>query len=378
MNKRASSLTGLVAFCLVLASCATEPAHTPVASAPSATATIAPLHISPALSPAVPTSPSNSTPIPTQPPPTEPPPALTTHTVQPGDTLLGLASQYGVPMAALQLQNEMGDSIVVQVGQVLSIPPQAGWEGAAATLPFNWEGASRYWVVHVVEAGETLVGIAQSYGLKAAELKAVNGLADADRIGIGQELVLPLDAPAVALAPTPTASATAPPTYTPTPPSSSTPVPPPSTSTATPAALPSAAPPPADIASWPHEISRLINETRAQHGLPPLAYNDTLAQAAQAHANDCLQRGWGSHYGSDGSNERIRMERAGYDPVYWDESWAHTQSPSRAMDFWMDEAPPNDPHRRMILSTRFTEIGVGVVKADWGYYIFADFGKPRD
>lgn len=367
MSKRVFSLTGLAAFCLVLASCATEPAHTPVASTPSATATIAPIHTSSTSSPAAPTSSSNPTPISTQPPPTEPLPVLTTHTVQPGDTLLGLAKQYGVPMAALQLQNEMGDSIVVQVGQTLSIPS-----------PADWEGASRYWVLHVVKAGETLVGIAQSYGLKAAELKAVNRLADADRIGIGQGLVLPLDAPAVALAPTPAASATAPPTYTPTPPSSSTPVPPPSTSTATPAAPPSAAPPPADIASWPHEVARLINETRAQHGLPPLAYNDTLAQAAQAHANDCLQRGWGSHYGSDGSDERMRMERAGYDPVYWDESWAHTQSPSRAMDFWMDEAPPNDPHRRMMLSTRFTEIGVGVVKPDWGYYIFADFGRPRD
>ena len=145
----------------------------------------------------------------------------------------------------------------------------------------------------------------------------------------------------------------------------------------TPTAAP-AAPPPAAVAAWPHEVARLINETRAQHGLSSLAYNDTLAQAAQAHANDCLQRGWGSHYGSDGSDERIRMERAGYDPMYWDESWAQAQSPSRAVDFWVNETPPNDLHRRMILDTRFTEIGVGVVKPNWGYYFFADFARPRD
>jgi hypothetical protein len=59
--------------------------------------------------------------------------------------LLDMAMEYDVPMAAIQLDNEMGDSTIVQVGQVLSIPPRAGWESA-----------SRFWVVHVVEAGETL------------------------------------------------------------------------------------------------------------------------------------------------------------------------------------------------------------------------------
>ncbi len=385
-SKHSISLTSLAVFCLALVSCATQAARSPVTPTSPATVTAASLP-TPTLPPPpprfMPTSSQNPAPIPTQPPPTEPPSASATHIVQPGDTLLGLAQQYGVPIAAIQLHNEMGDSIIVQVGQTLSIPPPADWEGAA-TLPVNWEGASRYWVVHVVKAGETLVGIAHAHGLKAAELKAVNGLADADQIGIGQELVLPLDAPAVALAPTPTASATAAaaPTHTPAPlPSAAataSATPPPPTAPPTPTAPPPAAPPPADVADWPHEIARLINETRARHGLPLLAYNGMLAQAAQAHANDCLQRGWGSHYGSDGSDERLRMERAGYDPVYWDESWAHTQSPARAMDFWMDEAPPNDPHRRMILNTKFTEIGVDVVKPNWGYYIFADFGRPRD
>jgi uncharacterized protein YkwD len=48
------------------------------------------------------------------------------------------------------------------------------------------------------------------------------------------------------------------------------------------------------------------------------------------------------------------------------------------MDIWMDEAPPNDPHRRTILNTALTEIGVGVVQPNWGYYFFADFGTPRN
>ena len=258
--------------------------------------------------------------------------------------------EYGVPMAAIQLHNGMGDSTVLQVGQALSIPPQP-----------NWEGASPFWVVHVVQEGQTLAGIARTYGLEAETLQAVNGLADADRIRAGQELVLPLDAPSLPLAPTPTLT--------------HTPIPPHPTVSPAPTSVP-AAPPPADVAAWPHETARLINEVRAQHGLPALAYNETLAQAAQAHANDCAGRGWCSHTGSDGSDIKIRILRAGYDPAGWAECWAQRQTPQGAVDIWMDEVPPDDPHRRTLLTTWLSEIGMGVAQTDWGYYFIADFGHP--
>jgi uncharacterized protein YkwD len=359
--------TAIAALSLLipLAACSAEIVDSPATPAPTATASATPFLTSALLAD-------------TALPPTEPPPAersLVEHVVQAGDTLLGLAMAYDVPMAAIQLQNGMGDSTIVRVGQTLSIPPRYGWEGA-----------SHFWIVRVVRAGETLGGIAQTYGLQAADLEGVNGLSDADLIWIGQELVLPVDAPAVALAPTSAPTDTPLPSSTPT----LAPAPLPISATLPPVApltptvpaptptLAPAAPPPADIAEWPNEIIRLINEARAQYGLPPLAYNETLAQVAQAHANDCLQRGWGSHTGSDGSNVKTRMERAGYDPARWSECWAHMQSPQAAMNFWMNEEPPNDPHRRTILSTWLTEVGAGVVQPEWGYYFFADFGTPRD
>ena len=65
--------------------------------------------------------------------------SFTYHTVSPGDTLLGLALKYGLPMAAIQLQNDLGTSLMLQAGQVLEIPPVVGWEGA-----------SPFWVVYEV------------------------------------------------------------------------------------------------------------------------------------------------------------------------------------------------------------------------------------
>jgi len=252
-------------------------------------------------------------------------------------------------MAAIQLHNGMSESTLLHVGEVLSIPPQS-----------DWEDASLFWVVHAVKPGETLVGIADTYGLEVEQLQATNELADAGRIQVGQELILPLDALAIPFTSTPA------PTTPPLP-----------SATANPTPEPPAGPPSPAIAAWPHEMVRIINEVRAQHGLEPLAYNETLAQAAQAHADDCFQRGWCSHTGSDGSDVKTRILRAGYIPTGWAECWAWNQSPQAAVDMWMDEVPPDDPHRSTLLSTWLTEIGVGVVQApSWGYYFIADFGRP--
>ena len=370
MSRRVASAGGWIALCLLIAlfiSCKAKVVSNP------ATPTVGAAHL--ATTSAPPALPPTHTPTPGLSPDatftsTAPSPIegdTIEHTVQDGDTLLGLATMYDVPMAAIQLQNEMGDSLVVKVGQVLSIPP-----------PTGWEGATRFWIVHVVNAGETLVGIARAFGLKATELQAVNGLTDANLIVVGQELVIPLDGPAEAhpsapvLTDTPIPLPT--PSHTPTLPHLATPTHP-HPSSASPTAP--AVPPPTDLSAWPRETVRLINQVRAQHGLPPLVYNETLAQAAQGQADDCAQRGWCSHTGSDGSDIKTRIQRAGYDPASWAECWAQRQTPQGAVDIWMDEVPPNDPHRRTLLTTWLPEIGVGVAQTDWGYYFIADFGRPH-
>jgi uncharacterized protein YkwD len=301
---------------------------------------------------------------------------FTYHTVVPGDTILGLALEYHVPIAVIQLQNDLGNSIILRAGQVLEIPPAVGWEGA-----------SPFWAVYEVQSGDVLSTIAADYGFDVETLQNVNGLADADLLSVGQALILPLTAPADVVL----ASNRAPATEVPLP--TAMPIPQavaavapiiqadaPVTPTDVPATATVEAPVlPADVAGFPAEIFRLINEQRAAYGLAPLAWNATLARAAQLHADDCYARGWCGHTGSDGSTMKERIIRQGYDPVRWSECWAWYGTPEMAVAMWMDEVPPNDPHRRTILSTWLTEVGVGVVPAadGRGYYFIADFGTPR-
>ncbi len=295
-----------------------------------------------------------STPIPTSeasPIPSATPLPAMTYTVQPGDTILALAIRFDLPIAALQIANDLGESTDLYAEQVLTIPPAEAWEGA-----------SPYWILHLVREGETLYGIAAAYDLPIQRLLEVNHLSGVEPIRVGQALILPLEGPQPIIATDtlpPIATASPAPSPAPTP----TPLP------------PTAPPPPSSPAGWAEELYRLINTERAAYNLPPLAYDPILAQAAQAHAEDCAARGWGSHVGSDGADLLTRLRRAGYQGDGWAECWAQSLTPQQALEAWMDETPPNDPHRRTILGTWLTEIGVGVAQADWGYFFIADFGR---
>jgi len=133
-----------------------------------------------------------------------------------------------------------------------------------------------------------------------------------------------------------------------------------------------------DVATWPAEVFRLINQVRTENGLPPYTYNETLERAAELHGQDCQQRGSCDHTGSDGSNVRTRIERAGYDAAGSAEVLVYAASPQQAVDWWMGETPPDDLHRRTLLSRWVTEAGAAVVPSGRGnYYFIVDFGRPR-
>jgi uncharacterized protein YkwD len=234
-------------------------------------------------------------------------------------------------------------------------------------------------VVYLVQEGATLSGIAALYSLDLATLRVVNGMDTDDLLRVGQSLILPLTAPAEeARVPDPTPSPV-PPLPIPTAASDAPESPQPATGAATALPAPLPQPPSSDVAAWPAQVFELINGVRAAHGLPPYVYDETLARAAQLHGQDCQQRGSCNHTGSDGSNVKARVLRAGYDAAGWAECIVYSSSPQEAVDWWMDEVPPNDAHRRTLLSTWVTEIGIAVVPTAWDYvYFIADFGRPKE
>lgn len=118
-----------------------------------------------------------------------------TYVVQAGDTLSGIAVQYGVPVSLLQVLNNLEDSAdLILLGQILRVPVLAAPEVACT-------------VTHAVQAGESLWGIAVRYGVTLDELVQRNQLANPNLVSEEQELcipetgALPGDAGAAAYAP---------------------------------------------------------------------------------------------------------------------------------------------------------------------------------
>ncbi len=141
------------------------------------------------------------------------------HVVQPGETLAGIAEQYGFPLDTIMDVNGLLDADAIQVGQVIRIPgfaseepPAAEPDGAEseAEQPANVEEApsgapaANGRLTHIVEIGEWVSTIAARYGVSIKSIIDLNQLADPDHIRIGQalEIVGPV-APSEAEAPDP-------------------------------------------------------------------------------------------------------------------------------------------------------------------------------
>ncbi len=107
-------------------------------------------------------------------------PAVRYHLVQPGDTLSGVAYVYGVPLAQLMTLNSLSNPNFIFVGQLLRLPPISTIPGGATT--------------HVVQPGESLLGIATFYQVPLTAIQALNQIPNPNYIQVGQHLVIPTTA----------------------------------------------------------------------------------------------------------------------------------------------------------------------------------------
>lgn len=129
-------------------------------------------------------------------------PTETIYVVLPGDTLAGIAAGYCITVEEIQRLNNIVDAASLGIGDELRIPLGEGSCGVAApqdsagagtgaeqsTAPRRPPGE-----VYVVEPGDTLVEIAESFGFTWSDVAAYNNLSDAQAgaLQVGQELIIP-------------------------------------------------------------------------------------------------------------------------------------------------------------------------------------------
>lgn len=104
-------------------------------------------------------------------PQTEPLPKLFNYTIQPGDTLSGIAQRFGLKLSTLLWTNDLTSNSILKPGEEILVPSKDG-------------------LLHRVKRGETLSKIAQKYRAKIEEIIEFNELKN-DLIVEGDEIFIP-------------------------------------------------------------------------------------------------------------------------------------------------------------------------------------------
>jgi uncharacterized protein YkwD len=122
----------------------------------------------------------------------------------------------------------------------------------------------------------------------------------------------------------------------------------------------------------------LLNQERAERGLPALRYEARLELSSQRHSDDMVRRGYFEHNTPEGVEPYLRMAAAGYpahnaytaENIAWGEGVE--SSPVEIMDSWMH----SPPHRKTILHPGLAEVGVGVATSETAATYTTNFGGP--
>lgn len=153
--------------------------------------------------------------------------------------------------------------------------------------------------------------------------------------------------------------------------------------------LPSQGPPPrAELAELRAELTDALNQHRAAFGLPQLHTDPTAEQAAQYQAENMLATGNLGHVDSAGRSPMMRYAQFGGKADYYGENvgfrspavvdeallWDVLSKLDQAM---MAEIPPNDGHRRNILSKHYDAVGIGIAVGPNGVFMAEDFTGAR-
>jgi uncharacterized protein YkwD len=147
------------------------------------------------------------------------------------------------------------------------------------------------------------------------------------------------------------------------------------------------APPPAG-SGLVQQLLAQVNELRASHGLPPYKLSNGLIASAHAHNLQMLKPGCGlSHrcpgeadlgprIKAQGVNWRSAGENIGYSGPHPNTQAAILGAAKGLTTSMYNEKAPNDGHRKNILSSGFTMIGIDVIRDDKGVvWLTQDFAS---
>jgi len=112
-------------------------------------------------------------------------------TVISGETVESIARKYGVPASAISETNGFREGAVLRPGQRVVIPRYITASETHASAPQASVAPRTNENVHIVEPGESMLGIARKHGVTITALARANNIQSYAKISIGDRLTIP-------------------------------------------------------------------------------------------------------------------------------------------------------------------------------------------
>lgn len=106
------------------------------------------------------------------------------YTVRQGDTLYSIARQFGVTVDAIQTANGITNISAISVGQQIQIPGNGSSTGGT-------QAPAPQTSAYTVQAGDTLYSIAQRFDTSTQQLILLNNLENPSALSVGQQIAVP-------------------------------------------------------------------------------------------------------------------------------------------------------------------------------------------
>lgn len=126
-----------------------------------------------------------------------------------------------------------------------------------------------------------------------------------------------------------------------------------------------------EISADVEQFVSLMNDYRASVGCAPLSWMNDVADVAQSHSEDMVQRDFFDHTNPDGASPFDRLGEAGvgYSRAAENIAWGYTTAEA-VLDGWVD----SPGHRANLENCDLTHHGVGLVDWRWTHLFVTPLG----
>jgi uncharacterized YkwD family protein len=117
--------------------------------------------------------------------------------------------------------------------------------------------------------------------------------------------------------------------------------------------------PTGDFGAYQQEVLNIVNKERTSRGLSALKFNTEVSKVATLKSQDMIDKGYFDHNSPTYGSPFDMMKKFGITYRSAGENIAMGQkTPQEVMTAWMN----SEGHRKNILNSSFTEIGIGIAK----------------